>query len=77
MAKGNVGVTSESSDMKRQLKKMANLVQKGKLTDLDKYAIRLFIADLDQVPESVSPNIVGDYFAIKTKYASVIKSVLA
>lgn len=77
LAEGYFGVSSESSYMKMQLEKLSNLLQKGKLTDLDKYEIRLLIADLDKVPESVSPNIVGDYFAIKTKYASVIKSVLA
>ena len=77
LAEGYFGVSSESSYMKMQLEKLANLLQKDKLTDSDKYEIRLLIADLDKVPESVSPNIVGDYFAIKTKYASVIKSVLA
>lgn len=77
LAEGYFGVSSESSYMKMQLEKLSNLLQKGKLTDSDKYEIRLLIADLDKVPESVSPNIVGDYFAIKTKYASVIKSVLA
>lgn len=77
LAEGYFGVSSESSYMKMQLEKLANLLQKGKLTDSDKYEIRLLIADLDKVPESVSPNIVGDYFAIKTKYASLIKSVLA
>lgn len=77
LAEGYFGVSSEPSYMKMQLEKLANLLQKGKLTDSDKYEIRLLIADLDKVPESVSPNIVGDYFAIKTKYASVIKSVLA
>lgn len=77
LAEGYFGVSSESSYMKMQLEKLSNLLQKGKLTDLDKYEIRLLISDLDKVPESVSPNIVGDYFAIKTKYASVIKSVLA
>lgn len=77
LAEGYFGVSSESSYMKMQLEKLANLLQKDKLTDSDKYEIRLLIADLDKIPESVSPNIVGDYFAIKTKYASVIKSVLA
>ncbi|WP_370800081.1 AAA family ATPase [Xylanibacter rarus] len=77
LAEGYFGVSSESSYMKMQLEKLANLLQKDKLTDSDKYEIRLLIADLDKVPESVSPNIVGDYFVIKTKYASVIKSVLA
>lgn len=77
LAEGYFGVSSESSYMKLQLEKLANLLQKGELTDSDKYEIRLLIADLDKVPESVSPNVVGDYFTIKTKYASVIKSVLA
>lgn len=77
LAEGYFGVSSESSYMKMQLEKLANLLQKDKLTDSDKYEIRLLIADFDKIPESVSPNIVGDYFAIKTKYASVIKSVLA
>lgn len=77
LAEGYFGVSSESSYMKLQLEKLANLLQEDELTDSDKYEIRLLIADLDKVPESVSPNIVGDYFAIKTKYASVLKSVLA
>lgn len=77
LAEGYFGVSSESSYMKMQLEKLANLLQKGELTDSDKYEIRLLIADLDKVPESVSPNVVGDYFTIKTKYASVLKSVLA
>lgn len=68
LAEGYFGVSSESSYMKMQLEKLANLLQKGKLTDSDKYEIRLLIADLDKVPESVSPNIVGDYFAIKTRW---------
>ena len=39
--------------------------------------IRQLVEDLNKVPESVSPNLVGTYMTIKNRYASVLKTVLA
>lgn len=77
LAEGYFGVSSESSYMQMQLERLESLLQKSDLTDSDKYDIRQLIEDLNKVPESVSPNLVGAYVTIKNRYASVLKTVLA
>ena len=77
LAEGYFGVSSESSYMQMQLERLESLLQKSGLTDSDKYDIRQLVEDLDKVPESVSPNLVGAYLTIKNRYASVLKTVLS
>lgn len=77
LAEGYFGVSSESSYMQMQLERLESLLKKTGLTDSDKYDIRQLVEDLDKVPESVSPNLVGAYMTIKNRYASVLKTVLA
>lgn len=77
LAEGYFGVSSESSYMQMQLERLESLLQKTDLTDSDKYDIRQLVEDLNKVPESVSPNLVGAYMTIKNRYASVLKTVLA
>lgn len=77
LAEGYFGVSSESSYMQMQLERLESLLQKTDLTDSDKYDIKQLVEDLDKVPESVSPNLVGAYMIIKNRYASVLKTVLA
>lgn len=77
LAEGYFGVSSDSSYMQMQLGRLESLLQKTDLTDSDKYDIRQLVEDLDKVPESVSPNLVGAYMTIKNRYASVLKTVLA
>lgn len=77
LAEGYFGVSSESSYMQMQLERLESLLQKTGLTDSDKYDIRQLVEDLNKVPESVSPNLVGAYMTIKNRYASVLKTVLA
>ena len=77
LAEGYFGVSSESSYMQMQLERLESLLQKNDLTDSDKYDIRQLVEDLNKVPESVSPNLVGAYMTIKNRYASVLKTVLA
>jgi len=77
LAEGYFGVSSESSYMQMQLERLESLLQKNDLTDSDKYDIRQLVEDLDKVPESVSPNLVGAYMTIKNRYASVLKTVLS
>ena len=77
LAEGYFGVSSESSYMQMQLERLESLLQKTDLTNSDKYDIRQLVEDLDKVPESVSPNLVGAYMTIKNRYASVLKTVLA
>lgn len=76
LAEGYFGVSSESSYMEMQLETLENLLKKDVLSEADKSTIRHLITDLNKVPESVSPNIVGSYLNLKNKYASVIKAVL-
>ena len=77
LAEGYFGVSSESSYMQMQLERLESLLQKNDLTDSDKYDIRQLVEDLNKVPESVSPNLVGTYMTIKNRYVSVLKTVLA
>lgn len=77
LAEGYFGVSSESSYMQMQLERLESLLRKTGLTDSDKYDIRQLVEDLDKVPESVSPNLVGAYMTIKNRYASVLKTVLS
>lgn len=77
LAEGYFGVSSESSYMQMQLERLESLLQKTDLTNSDKYDIRQLVEDLDKVPESVSPNLVGAYMTIKNRYASVLKTVLS
>ena len=76
LAEGYFGVSSDSSYMQMQLERLESLLQKESLTDSDKYDIRQLVEDLNKVPESVSPNLVGTYMAIRNRYASVLKTVL-
>lgn len=76
LTEGYFGVSSESSYTEMQLDTLENLLKKGPLSEADKSTIRHLMTDLDKVPESVSPNIVGSYLSLKIKYASVINAVL-
>lgn len=76
LAEGYFGVSSESGYAEMQLDTLKGLLSKEALTDADKAAIKHLLADLDKVPEAVSPNIVGAYMDLKNQYASVIKSVM-
>lgn len=76
LAEGYFGVSSESSYMQMQLDALENLLKKEELTAVEKNTIRTLVADLDKVPESVSPNLVGAYLGIKNKYASALKTLV-
>ena len=76
LAEGYFGVTSESSYAEMQLNTLRELLGKKSLTDADKATIKHLLTDLNKVSETVSPNIVGAYMALKNQYASVIKSVM-
>ncbi len=76
LAEGYFRVSSESGYTEMQLDTLKDLLSKQVLTDADKAKIKHLITDLDKVPETVSPNIVGTYLDLKNKYASVIKSVI-
>lgn len=77
LAEGYFGVSTESSYMRMQLDSLEHLLKKGALSESEKAEAMQLISDLDKVPESVSPNIVGSYLCIKNQYASVIKSILS
>lgn len=76
LAEGYFGVSSESSYMQMQLERLEEILKKPGSCDSDKAEAARIMDDLDKVPEAVSPNLVGAYFDIKNKYASVIKKWL-
>lgn len=76
LAEGYFGVSSMSSYMQMQLDKLEDILKKDVLSDLDKNELKYLMSDLDKVPESVSPNLVGAYMDIKNRYASIIKKLL-
>ena len=76
LAEGYFGVSSMSSYMQMQLDKLEEILKKDVLSDLDKNELKYLMSDLDKVPESVSPNLVGAYMDIKNRYASIIKKLL-
>lgn len=75
LAEGYFGVSSMSSYMQMQLDKLEDILKKDVLSDLDKSELKYLMSDLDRVPESVSPNLVGAYTDIKNRYASIIKKL--
>lgn len=75
LAEGYFGVSSMSSYMQMQLDKLEDLLKKDVLSDLDVSELKYLMSDLDRVPESVSPNLVGAFTDIKNRYASIIKKL--
>lgn len=75
LAEGYFGVSSMSSYMQMQLDKLEDILKKDVLSDLDKSELKYLITDLEKVPESVSPNLVGAFTDIKNRYASIINKL--
>lgn len=75
LAEGYFGVSSMSSYMQMQLDKLEDILKKDVLSDLDMSELKYLMTDLEKVPESVSPNLVGAYTDIKNRYASIIKKL--
>lgn len=76
LAEGYFGVSSESSYMEMQLDTLESLLKKKQLSDADKATAKHLITDLDKVPESVSPNLIGSYLTLKNRYISAIKTIM-
>lgn len=68
LAEGYFGVSSMSSYMQMQLDKLEDILKKDVLSDLDKSELKYLITDLEKVPESVSPNLVGAFTDIKNRF---------
>ena len=77
LAEGYFGVSTGSSYMDMQLDKLHRLLEKEKLSEADKQAIRLLTKDFEELPEVASPNIVGEFLQLKCRYADKLKNILA
>lgn len=75
LAEGYFGVSSMSSYMQMQLDKLEDILKKDVLSDLDMSELKYLMNDLEKVPESVSPNLVGAFTDIKNRYASIINKL--
>lgn len=77
LAEGYFGVSTGSSYMDMQLDKLHRLLEKERLSEADKQAIRLLTKDFEELPEVASPNIVGEFLQLKCQYADKLKNILA
>lgn len=76
LAEGYFGVRAESSDVRRRLNKMKEILGKEELTPSEKESMKLYIKDFDSIPEAVSPSLIGEYLQLKLKYVDKIKELI-
>ena len=77
LAEGYFGVSSESSYMQIQLEKLKDLLTKEVYTDADKQTIQSLVQDFRNIPESFSPDLVGQYQQLINLYSDRLKDILA
>ena len=75
LAEGYFGVNTESSYMEMRLGEMKRLMEKEQLTNGDKEQLLALIEDFEQIPEVVSPTVVGEFMCLKVKYSEKIKEL--
>ena len=76
LAEGYFGVRAESSDVRHRLDKMRELLEKDILSTSEEASLKDYIKDFDQIPEAVSPSLIGEYLQLKLKYVEKIKSLM-
>ena len=76
LAEGYFGVRAESSDVRHRLNKIKELLEKKELTPSEKESIKLYIKDFDNIPEAVSPSLIGEYLQLKLKHVDKIKELI-
>lgn len=72
LAEGYFGVRTDSSYMEMRLESLRKLLSKDDLTNGDKEQLSALITDFEQIPEAVSPTIVGEFMRLKVKYSNKI-----
>ena len=76
LAEGYFRVTSESSYMQMQLEKLEDLLQKEHFSEADKNTIQSLVKDFENIPEPISPQLVGQYQQLKSLYSDRLKEFL-
>lgn len=75
LAEGYFGVKTESSYMEMRLNSLRTLLEKDELTNGDIEKLLALIADFNQIPEAVSPTLVGEFRKLKVEYSDKINAL--
>lgn len=76
LAEGYFGVRAESSDVRHRLTRVKELLEKKELTASETDTLKKYISDFDNIPEAVSPSLIGEYLKLKLKYVNKIKDLM-
>ena len=76
LAEGYFGVRAESSDVRHRLNKVKELLEKEELSASETDTLKKYISDFDNIPEAVSPSLIGEYLKLKLKYVNKIKELM-
>lgn len=75
LAEGYFKVDTQSSYTVAQLNRLKELLQKEELSVSEKIEIKKLIEDLNNIPEALEPNAVGELIDLKIKYNNVISAL--
>lgn len=76
LAEGYFGVRAESSNVRHRLNKVKELLEKEELSASETDTLKKYISDFDNIPEAVSPSLIGEYLKLKLKYVNKIKELM-
>lgn len=76
LAEGYFGVRAESSDIRHRLNRVKELLEKEELIASETDTLKKYISDFDNIPEAVSPSLIGEYLKLKLKYVNKIKELM-
>ena len=76
LAEGYFGVRAESSDVRHRLNRVKELLEKEELSASETDTLKKYISDFDNIPEAVSPSLIGEYLKLKLKYVNKIKELM-
>lgn len=75
LAEGYFGVKTNSSYMEMRLASLQKLLEKDNLTNGEKEQLSALIADFEQIPEAVSPTIVGEFMRLIVEYSDKVNTL--
>ncbi len=75
LAEGYFGVKTESSYMEMRLNSLRALLEKDKLTNGEVEQLQNLITDFEQIPEAISPTLVGEFLKLKVEYSEKINAL--
>lgn len=75
LAEGYFGVRTDSSYMEMRLESLKQLLEKDHLNEVEQEEARNIIKDFENIPEAVSPLLVGEYMNLKIKCSETFNSL--